>query len=168
MVFARVALTDGGFHETRERGEDVDGRVDALVVQLAVDEDLALGDVAGQIGNGVGDVWVEMLVFLRVSCVWTRRRTIVRHGQNGNLGDGTVTTLDTTGTLVHGGQISVHVTGVTTATGHLFTSGRDLTKGIAVGRQVSENDENVLLELVGVVLGGGESKTWGDNTFDAV
>lgn len=56
MVFARVALADGGLHETRERGEDVDGRVDALVVQLAVDEDLALGDVAGQIGDGVGDV----------------------------------------------------------------------------------------------------------------
>lgn len=111
---------------------------------------------------------MELLALLRWSCAETGRRTIVRHGQNGDLGDGTVTALDTTGTLVHGGQISVHVTGVTTATRHLFTSSRDLTKGIAVGRQVSKNDENVLLELVGVVLGSGESKTGGDDTFDAV
>jgi hypothetical protein len=93
--------------------------------------------------------------------------TIVRHGENGHLGDGAVTALNTTGTLVHGGQISVHVTGVTTATRDLFTGSRDLTKSIAVGRQVSKNDENVLLELVGVVLCGCKSETRGDDTFDA-
>lgn len=96
------------------------------------------------------------------------KRTIVRHGQNRHLSDGAIAALDTTGTLVHGGQISVHVTGVTTATGNLFTGSRDLTKSITVGRQISQNDENVLLELVGVVLGGGKSKTRGDDTFDAV
>jgi hypothetical protein len=83
------------------------------------------------------------------------------------LGDGAVTALDTTGTLVHGGQISVHVTGVTTATRNLFTGSRDLTKSIAVGRQVSKNDENVLLELVSVVLCSCKSETRGDDTLDA-
>lgn len=34
----------------------LDGRVDLLVVQLAVDEDLALGDVARQVGDRVRDV----------------------------------------------------------------------------------------------------------------
>jgi hypothetical protein len=95
------------------------------------------------------------------------RLTVVRHGENGNLGDGTVTALDTTGTLVHGGQISVHVTRVTTTTRNLFTRSRHLTKSVTVGRQISKNDKDVLLELVGVVLGGGKSKTRGDNTFDA-
>ena len=97
----------------------------------------------------------------------TLRHTIVRHGQNRHLSNGAVATLNTTGTLVHSGQISVHVTGVTTATRNLFTGSRDLTKSITVGRQISQNDENVLLELVGVVLGGRESETRSDNTFDA-
>jgi hypothetical protein len=95
------------------------------------------------------------------------RLTIVRHGENRNLGNGAVTALDTTGTLVHGGQISVHVTRVTTTTRNLLTGGGHLTKSITVGRQIGKNDEDVLLELVGVVLGGCKGKTRGDNTFDA-
>lgn len=46
MVFSRMAFADCGFHQTRQRGEDVDGWVDALVVQLTVNEYLALGDVS--------------------------------------------------------------------------------------------------------------------------
>lgn len=94
--------------------------------------------------------------------------TIVRHGQDRDLGDRTVTALDTTSSLVDGRQIRVHVTRVTTTTGHLLTSGRHLTKGITVGGQVGQNDQDVFLELVGVVLGGGQSKTRCDDTFDAV
>lgn len=56
VVLARVALADGRLHETRERGKDVDGWVDTLVVELTVDENLALGNVTSQIGNRVGDV----------------------------------------------------------------------------------------------------------------
>jgi len=61
-----------------------------------------------------------------------KQLTIVGHGQNRNLGDGAMATLDTSGTLVDGGQISVHVTGVTTTTWHLLTGGRDLTKSVGV------------------------------------
>ena len=57
MVFAGVAFADGGFHEPGEGGKHVDGGVDALVVELTVDEDLAFGDVARKIGDGMGDVW---------------------------------------------------------------------------------------------------------------
>lgn len=57
VVFAGVAFADGGFHEPGEGGEHVDGGVDALVVELTVDEDLAFGDVAREIGDGMGDVW---------------------------------------------------------------------------------------------------------------
>lgn len=45
-------------HETGERGEDVDGRVNLLVVKLTIDEDLALSNVASQIGDGMGDIVV--------------------------------------------------------------------------------------------------------------
>ena len=56
MVFAGVAFADGGFHKAGEGGEDVDWGVDAFVVELAIDEDLAFGDVACQIRDGMGDV----------------------------------------------------------------------------------------------------------------
>lgn len=66
VVLARAALADGGFHEAREGGEDVDGWVDAFVGEAAVDEDLAFGDVACQVGNGVRDVCVGVSGFLAV------------------------------------------------------------------------------------------------------
>ena len=56
MVLAGHALSDGRLHETAERGQHVDGRVDLPVVQLAVHVDLTLGDVASQIGDRMGDV----------------------------------------------------------------------------------------------------------------
>jgi hypothetical protein len=93
--------------------------------------------------------------------------TVVGHSQDGNLRDGSVTALDTTSSLVNGGQIRVHVTGVTTATGHLFSGSGDLTQRIAVGGKIGENDQHVLFELVGVVLGGGEGETGSDDTLDA-
>ena len=56
VVATGELLTDGRLHETGQGGQDVDGRVDTLVVKLTVNEDLALGDVTGKIGNGVGDI----------------------------------------------------------------------------------------------------------------
>ena len=46
MVFAGVAFADSRFHETGEGGKDIDGGIDAFVVKLTVDEDLAFRDVA--------------------------------------------------------------------------------------------------------------------------
>ena len=57
MVFAGVAFADGGFHKAGEGGEDVDGRVNAFVVELTINVDLAFGDVACQIRDWMGDVW---------------------------------------------------------------------------------------------------------------
>lgn len=47
--------------------------------------------------------------------------TIVRHSQDGDLSDGTVPSFYTASAFVNGGQISVHVTGITTTTGHFFS-----------------------------------------------
>lgn len=63
---------------------------------------LSLRDVPGKVRDRVGDV-------------------VVRHGEDGQLGDGPVAPVNTSGPLVDGGQISIHVTGVTTATGHFLT-----------------------------------------------
>lgn len=68
---------------------------------------LALRDVARQVGDGVGDV-------------------VVRHRKDGQLGDGPIAAVHATSALVDGGQIGVHVPGVTTSTGHFFTGGGHL------------------------------------------
>mmetsp|Transcript_45814 Transcript_45814/g.114867 ORF Transcript_45814/g.114867 Transcript_45814/m.114867 type:complete len:213 (-) Transcript_45814:915-1553(-) len=113
VVLARHALPDGALHEARERGEHVDGRVDLPVVELAVDVDLALGNVAGEVGDGVRDV-------------------IVGHRQNGDLRDGSVAALHAPGALVDGGEIRVHVARVAAAARNLLAGGRDLAEGVGV------------------------------------
>ena len=97
-----------------------------------------------------------------------KEQTIVRHSQDGNLSDGTVTALNSSGTFVHGGQVSIHVTGVTTTTGNFFSCSGNLSKSITVGGKISHDNQDVLLQLVGVVLGGGQGETRGDDTFDSV
>lgn len=56
MIFS--VFLDGLLHEPGERRKHVDGRIDLFVVELPVDEDLALGDVAGEIWNGMSDIVV--------------------------------------------------------------------------------------------------------------
>src|SRR5579883_1469932 len=51
-------------HQAREARQGVDGRVDPLPVERAAQDQLTLRDVAGQVGDGVGDV-------------------VVRHGEDG-------------------------------------------------------------------------------------
>ena len=56
VVLAGHAFTDRRLHETRQRGEHVDRGVDLTVVELAIDVDLTLSDVASKIGDGVSNV----------------------------------------------------------------------------------------------------------------
>lgn len=56
MILARMTFADGGFHKTRKRRQDVDRRIDSLVVQLAIDKDLSLCDVTSQVRNWMSDV----------------------------------------------------------------------------------------------------------------
>jgi hypothetical protein len=147
VILSCAALANGRFHETGERRQYVDGWVDTLVIKLTIDEDLAFRNIACQVGDRV-------------------RNIVVRHSQNGNLSNGAVSTFDTTCTLIDGRQISVHITRVTTSTRDFFSGSGDLTQGIAVGGKIGKNDEDVLLKLVGVVFGGGEGKTRGNDTLD--
>ena len=74
MILPGHSLPNGRLHQSGERGQNVDWGIDLSVVELTVDVDLTLGDVAGQIRDGVSDV-------------------IVRHGQDGDLGDRAVPTI---------------------------------------------------------------------------
>lgn len=51
-----IVNTDCGFHETREGGENVNGRINLLIVELTIDEDLSFSDVSSQIGDRVSDI----------------------------------------------------------------------------------------------------------------
>ena len=72
VVAASELLADGALHQTTETGQDVDGRVDLSVVQLAIDEDLALRDVASKVRNGMRDIW-EVSVEVWLDGTSTRR-----------------------------------------------------------------------------------------------
>lgn len=55
--------------------------------------------------------------------------TVIWHGENGDLSDGTVSALHSAGTLVDGGQISVHVARKASTAGHFLSGSRDLQVG---------------------------------------
>lgn len=83
MVHSGHALANGRLHESTQRWQHVDGGIDLSVVQVSVNENLTLCDIACQIGNGMGDI-------------------IIGHGENGQLCDGSVLANDSTGSLVDG------------------------------------------------------------------
>ena len=101
MVLPRVSGSYAVLHQTGQRREDADGRVDRLPVQAPVEYDLAFGDVSGEVRDRMRDI-------------------IIRHGQYRKLCHGAVCSLYDAGTLVYGGQLAVQVSGIS------FT-GRDLS-----------------------------------------
>lgn len=93
---------------------------------------------------------------------------VVGHSQDGNLGDGAISSRHTASSFVDGRQIRVHVAGETTTTGNFFSSGGNLTKSITVGRQICQDDQDVLLKLVSVVLGCRKGETRSNDTLDTI
>jgi hypothetical protein len=88
-------------------------------------------------------------------------RTVVGHGQNGYLGDGSVPAFDTSRTFVNGRQVGVHVTGISATTWYFFSGCRDLnerlhelllrysveaylSQRVGVRTHIRKNDQNVL------------------------
>lgn len=68
-------------------------------------------------------------------------QTVVRHGEDGDLRDGSVTTFNTTCSLVDGRQIGVHVTRETTATRHFLSSCRYLEQN----NYISIDENSIIL-----------------------
>ncbi|KAH3668808.1 hypothetical protein OGAPHI_002563 [Ogataea philodendri] len=147
VVFSGHTISNGTLHQSRQGWQHVDRWIYSSVGQLSVHKDLALGNITGQVGNRVSDI-------------------VVRHGQNRNLGDRSVSTFNTTGSLVNGGQIRVHVTWVTSSTWNFFSGSRNLSQGVGVRRHVGQDGQNVLLGLVSKVLGGGQGQSWSDDSFN--
>mmetsp|Transcript_34043 Transcript_34043/g.50535 ORF Transcript_34043/g.50535 Transcript_34043/m.50535 type:complete len:228 (-) Transcript_34043:1446-2129(-) len=91
---------------------------------------------------------------------------IVRHGKNGQLGNGTVTSNHTSSTFVNCGQICVHVTRVSTTSRNFFTGSRDLTQGISIRGHIRKNNQHMQVTLVGQILSGGKRQTGRNNTLN--
>lgn len=68
-------------------------------MELSVDENLTLSNVASKIGNRMRDIFRE-LKLARVGWLHYEMLTIVRHGQNRNLRDRTIPALNPPSTLV--------------------------------------------------------------------
>ncbi len=92
---------------------------------------------------------------------------VTGHGQNWELGDGTLLALDKTCTLVKHSQVSVHVTWVTTSPRHFFTCSTNLSQCVTIVGHVSVDNEDVVVLLERQVFSGGESKTWGNDSLDS-
>ena len=101
MIFSCVTCTDTVLHQTGQRRQYVDRRVDCLSVQLTIQYDLTFGDVTGQVRNRVCNI-------------------IIRHSQDRDLCYRTFDAFYDTGTFVDCSQFTVEVSRIT------FT-GRNLT-----------------------------------------
>lgn len=122
--------------------------------------------------------WLALGVCVHV-CLLVCVCTVIGHGEDGDLRDGTVTSFYSPGSLVDGCQICVHVARETSAARHLLSGCRhlgnsernnsfphflwsfqnrcteivaDLSESLCVGAHISEDDEDVLLTLIGQIL----------------
>ena len=147
VVASGHLITDSVLHETGQGRQHIDWRVDVLLVHVLIDVDLTLGNVTSKIGDRMSDI-------------------IVGHGKDGNLSDRTIPALDSTGSLIDSRQIGVHVTGITSSTGHFLSGRRDLSEGVSIRGHISENGKNVHLFLIGKMLSGREGKSRSNNTLN--
>ena len=63
------------------------------------------------------------------------------------------------GALVQRRQVGVHVPWVATTAGNFLTGGADLSQRLAVVGDIGQDDQHVVSQLVGEVLGGGQRQT---------
>ena len=99
MILAGVTFANTVLHQAREAGQHADGRVNALLVQIAVQHNLPLGDITCQVGDGMGDV-------------------VVRHGKNRDLRHAAAAPGNDARALVQAGEIGIQVAGVALAPGN--------------------------------------------------
>ena len=113
MILTRPLATNRVFHDTRKRGQRIDRGIDPLLIQLTVEHDLPLGDVAGQIGNRM-------------------RNIVVGHRQDRQLRNRALGGLDPATALIDLGQIGVEIARIALTTGHLAAGRGHLAQGLTV------------------------------------
>src|SRR5579871_1144107 len=103
VVAARPSLSNAVTHQAGQRGQDIYRRIDSSAIEITLQDNLALGDVSGQVRNRMGYV-------------------VIGHGENRDLSYRAGLALDSSGALIERRQITVEVAGIALAA-------RDLTLG---------------------------------------
>ena len=110
-------------------------------------DDLPLGDISGQVGDGMGLV-------------------VLRHGENGNQRDGAVGPLLPSRPFIQGGQIGIHITGIAPPAGNLFAGGGYLPQGVGIVGDVGHDNQYLHPQVKGQVFGGGQRHLRGGYPLD--
>ena len=147
VVGAGFAFADAVVHQAREARLNVDRWVQSGAGEVAGHEDLAFGDVTGQVGDRVGDV-------------------IAWHRKNRNLRDRAFFAFDHSGAFVEGCKVGVHVAWVSASAWDFFSSATDFAQRLAVVGQVGQDHENVVALFERQVFGCGQRHAWGQQAFD--
>ena len=146
MVLACASGADAVAHQPRERRQNGDGRVDAAALDLPVENDLSLGDVAGQVRNRV-------------------REISGRHRDDRQLRERARTAADAAGALEDRREVAVEVAGIALAARH-FAGGRGgFPERLAVVGHVVDDHEHVVAQVEGQVLGGGQRASGSDQAL---
>ena len=147
MILPRLALADTLVLQSGQGRQHVHGRQIALAVHLAGKNDLSLGDVPGQVGDGVSLV-------------------ILRHSQDGNHGDGAGTAHLAPGTLIHGGKVGIQVAGIAAAPRNLLACRGHLAQCLGVVGDVGHDDQHVHIAVERQVLSGSQRHTRRGDTLN--
>ena len=134
MILARVAFADAVLHQPRQARQPGDRRINAALEQIAVQHDLAFGDVAGQVGHRMADV-------------------VGGHRQNRNLRDRAGRAFDAAGAFVKAREVGIEIAGITFAAGDFAARRADFAQALAVVRHVRQQHEHVLAAVERQMLG---------------
>ena len=147
MILSGVTLTDTILHQSGQRRQNIDRRINCLAVKLTVQNDLTLGDVSGQVRDRVGDI-------------------VVGHGQNRDLGYRTVHTLHDTGALIKSSQFTVQITRITFSGRNLSFGGGNLTHGLGERSHIGKNYQDMHAFLKSKVLSGSQRYLRSDQSLN--
>src|SRR5699024_6900139 len=137
MILSGITFADAVLHQTGQRRKNAYRRIDRLAVKLSVKYDLSLGDISRKVGDGMGDI-------------------IVRHGQDGDLGDRSCSAPDDSRALIKSGELTVQISGISFTGGDFSFGGGNLTHGLAEGGDIRQDDQDVHAFFKSQILRGGK------------
>lgn len=104
VVCSCSLLSNGAFHKTTQRWQNIDRRINVSVMKLSVQVDLTLCDIPRKVRDGMSDI-------------------IIGHRQYWELCDRSVLALHSSSSFVNGREVGIHVPWIRSSSRHLF-SGR--------------------------------------------
>src|SRR5699024_1106040 len=146
VVFSCIPFSDTVLHQTGQRREDVDRRIDGLSVERTVKHDLSLRDISSQVRDRVSDI-------------------VVRHGKDRKLCHGAFHALHDAGALIDRRQLAVQIAREAFTAGDLSFGGGDLTHCLGERSHIRQDDKDMHVLLKGQIFGHCKRHLRGDQTL---